>query len=375
MKTADPELMRAINRFHVMDVIRKRGPVSRTEISAWTELSAATVSAITAALLEDGLIGVRHAPPGGDGGRGRPRVMLALEPGAAHVVGVKLAPRSVSVAVTDFAAEPLATLTMPVRCERQKLDVVADLVEDGIRHCVLDAGLDLARIHGVCVGVPGLVDIERGRSWQSPIFGPEATPIKGAIEARLGIATQLESDGDLAAMAEHWFGHGRDVEDFIVVAVDAGVSLGVVHKGELFRGGAGISADLSWWLAGPDGRPVPPGAEPDPATLGRAIAGAAALLAPSLVILAGAGMQDGSPMVERVRDAFDAALSPALRERTALRVALWREDVWARGAAIRVLRDLYGAPWSTTGPRLVRPGGAASGPAPSTVDELEGETT
>src|ERR1700722_16417549 len=32
MKTADPELMRAINRFHVMDAIRRHGPVSRVQI-------------------------------------------------------------------------------------------------------------------------------------------------------------------------------------------------------------------------------------------------------------------------------------------------------------------------------------------------------
>jgi DNA-binding MarR family transcriptional regulator len=56
MKTADPELMRAINRFHVMDAIRRFGPVARVEISEFTELSATTVSAITAALLDDRLI-------------------------------------------------------------------------------------------------------------------------------------------------------------------------------------------------------------------------------------------------------------------------------------------------------------------------------
>ena len=56
MKTADPELMRAINRFHVMDAIRRSGPVSRVEISQLTELSSTTVSAITAALLDDRLI-------------------------------------------------------------------------------------------------------------------------------------------------------------------------------------------------------------------------------------------------------------------------------------------------------------------------------
>ena len=33
MKTADPEFMRAINRFHVMDAIRRSGPISRIEIA------------------------------------------------------------------------------------------------------------------------------------------------------------------------------------------------------------------------------------------------------------------------------------------------------------------------------------------------------
>jgi hypothetical protein len=81
--------------------------------------------------------------------------MPLLTSAAAHLPGVKLAPRSISVAVTDFVAEPLATLTMPVRCARQPLSVIADIVEDGVRHCVADAGLRLAEINGICVGVPG----------------------------------------------------------------------------------------------------------------------------------------------------------------------------------------------------------------------------
>ena len=60
MKTADPELMRAINRLNVLDTIRRHGPISRIEISERTELSTTTVSAITASLLDDGLILPRH---------------------------------------------------------------------------------------------------------------------------------------------------------------------------------------------------------------------------------------------------------------------------------------------------------------------------
>src|SRR5215218_10859200 len=105
MKTADPELMRAINRFLVMDAIRRSGTISRVEISERTELSPTTVSAITAALLDDGLIVPRHVAPGPDQPRGRPRVMLELNPEAASVCGVKIAPHQITVAVTNFQAD------------------------------------------------------------------------------------------------------------------------------------------------------------------------------------------------------------------------------------------------------------------------------
>ena len=170
MKTADPELMRAINRFHVMDAIRRFGPVSRVEISQLTELSSTTVSAITAALLDDRLIIPLQLGALRDAGRGRPRVMLKLNPGAAHVVGVKLAHDQITVAVTNFCADILRSLALPVRIDRQTASVIADLVEDGVRRCVGDAGLDIAQISGVCVGLPGVVERAAGVCRQSPSY-------------------------------------------------------------------------------------------------------------------------------------------------------------------------------------------------------------
>jgi predicted NBD/HSP70 family sugar kinase len=362
MKTADPELMRAINRFHVMDVIRTRGPISRTEISAWTELSAATVSAITAALLDDELIAIRHVPGNGDAGRGRPRVMLELNPLAAYVVGVKLAPSAISVAVTDFAANPLATLTMPVRSARQPLHVIADIVEDGVRHSVKDAGLELGDIGGVCVGLPGVVDTERGLTWRSPIFGPAATAVGAALAERLDLDVRVESDVNLATLAEHWFGRGRAADDFLLVAVEETASLGFMHKGELYHGGAGVSADLGWYTLEGGTAAAPRHLEDglDPGCLGRAVANVASLLAPPLVVLAGAVVRARPGFARELTTSIEAGLSPALAGRVEIAVADWQDDVWARGAASHVLKRLYGAPWSTTGPRLKQPNGVAA---------------
>ena len=199
MKTADPELMRAINRFHVMDAIRRFGPVSRVEISQLTELSPTTVSAITAALLDDRLIIPLQLGAVRDAARGRPRVMLKLNPDAAHVVGVKLAPDQITVAVTNFCADVLRTLALPIRIDRQTAAVIADLVEDGVRRCVSDADLEMSDISGVCVGLPGVVERAAGVCRQSPIFSERDVPFGADLSAaarrarRRSTATSISS--------------------------------------------------------------------------------------------------------------------------------------------------------------------------------------
>ena len=116
----------------LLDTIRRLGPIARIDISEHTELSTTTVSAITASLLDDGLISPR---PEGDlrnaATRGRPRVMLELAPDAACVIGAKIMPNCLVFALTDFRGDVISTLSLPVRVDRQPIAVIADLIEDG----------------------------------------------------------------------------------------------------------------------------------------------------------------------------------------------------------------------------------------------------
>ena len=253
MKTADPELMRAINRFYVMDAIRRFGPLSRVEISQLTELSPTTVSAITAALLDDRLIIPLQLGAVRDGGRGRPRVMLKLNPDAAHVAGVKLAHDQITVGVTNFCGDILRSIALPVRIDRQTASVIADLVEDGVRRCVGDAGLDIGQISGVCVGLPGVVERAAGVCRQSPILQERDVPFGADLSRRLGVPASIDSDVNLVTLAEHWFGQARGLNDFLVVNVERSLGLGILHNGELFRGANGLSPDLGDLMVRPLG--------------------------------------------------------------------------------------------------------------------------
>jgi predicted NBD/HSP70 family sugar kinase len=397
MKTADPELMRAINRFHVLDTIRRHGAIARVEIGERTDLSATTVSAITASLLDDGLITVRHE---GDIRsqtlRGRPRVMLALNPLAAWVVGAKLAANRIVFVATNFQGDVLASLTLPVRVDRLPTPVIADLVEDGVRRCVRDAGLGLAQIKTIALSLPGVVEHGSGKVLASSIITDLEVPLHEAIASRLGITTIIESDANAITMAEHWFGQARDCDDFVLVAIEDTLGLGVMHGGQLFRGARGLSLTLGDMIMGAGGDnavrladlasegAILASRQSDPkmneavqlgqgmthvrdlleaddpglqdaaaragSALGIAIANLVALFAPPRVILVGATLALGEHLLTPLRQAFANAIPAPLTTLATLVIDEAGDELWARGAAAVALGELYGSPWGTTGP-------------------------
>jgi predicted NBD/HSP70 family sugar kinase len=394
--------MRAINRFHVMDAIRRHGPIARVEICERTDLSPTTVSAITAALLEDRLIVTRQMGAVRDAARGRPRVLLELNADAARVVGVKITPHHIVHVVTDFQGDALAELSQPVRVDRQPAEVIADLVEDGVRRCVADAGLALRQVESLCVALPGVVEYATGLVRRSPILRDSDVPFGKALFERLGLSTLIESDANAITIGEHWFRHCRDLNDFIVVTVEHSLGLGVMHGGELFRGAKGISFNLGDLVMASSGngdatmsRLAEQAAEPailaplsgkpefrealrlgramrlaaeriaagDNAMtnaalragegLGLAIANLITLFAPPRVVIVGSSLVLGDPLISALKSALTEALPRWLADVSEITVDDADDIAWARGAAAAALKELYGAPWSTTGP--VRP--------------------
>ena len=88
MEVANRELTKAINQFNILNTIRKAGPISRMEIAEVTSQSRASVTNITARLIQENMIFEKMTETSSS--RGRRRVLLALNPAAANVVGVKL---------------------------------------------------------------------------------------------------------------------------------------------------------------------------------------------------------------------------------------------------------------------------------------------
>jgi predicted NBD/HSP70 family sugar kinase len=196
-------------------------------------------------------------------------------------------------------------------------------------------------------------------------------------------------------LAEKWFGAGQNVDDFLTVTVGRGVGLGIVVNGQFYRGAHGGAGEFGHTVIDPDGpvcdcgkrgcletfvgdpgllrmaaeaaqRGEMPGPvesmdnlialaqEGNPAAqavfvragnvLGREVANLINVFNPQRIIISGEGVRAGDWLFGPMRASVARHVMPGLAEDTEIRIDLWGDDAWARGAASLVLRELFESP-------------------------------
>src|SRR4029077_2915086 len=131
---------------------------SRSELSNLTGLSQATISSIVGHLIAEGALIEDDAYGLGARGRGRPLVMLRLNPEYTHVVGVKIATHQIVFSVTDFVGNVGASDIMHVKLLNSTPAQLVTFVVRGVRACLKKASKTIGDVSGIGVGLPGFVD-------------------------------------------------------------------------------------------------------------------------------------------------------------------------------------------------------------------------
>lgn len=101
-----------------------------------------------------------------------------------------------------------------------------------------------ARVCGLGIGAPGVVDGERGIVRTSGNLGWENKPLAGDLSAKLGIPAVLTNDANAAAFGEYACGAGSEYKSVVLVTLGTGVGSGIVLSGKLFEGNEGAGAEL-----------------------------------------------------------------------------------------------------------------------------------
>ena len=112
-----------------------------------------------------------------------------------------------------------------------------------------------ASLRAVGIGVPGLVDVDRGITLFLPNLPTQwrDVGVRGELEPALGCPIHLLNDARAATLGEMTYGHGKQTRSLVYFGLGTGVGGGVVIDGKLRLGARGSAGEIGHQTILPDG--------------------------------------------------------------------------------------------------------------------------
>jgi len=248
----DNRAIREVNRSIILDLVRRGGRISRTELARRSKLTKPTVSTIIFELLDQGVVrevGFGESVSGG----GRPARMLEFNDAAAAYLGIHFGVRATTVAVADARGVIRLVRGRPAVHGQpgRSMKEIRLLVAEALRA----ARVPRSRVEAVGATVPGLVDHESGTCVFAPNLDWRDFPLRDALADELRVPVVVNNITQASAVAEGRLGAARGVRSYVWVYVGSGVGAGVVIDGRLFYGQSGFSGEIGHCPVVEDGPP------------------------------------------------------------------------------------------------------------------------
>lgn len=250
LRRSDPDRPRPLADA-VLRLIWQHRSVSRADIARLAGLSRSTVSEIVSEILPMGIVAEGGEGPS-QGGR-RP-IVLEFRDDACAILGVEMGAAHVTVALTDLRGRVLAHATRehPVRNDPHG---TRRLIEALCHECLASTASAERPLVGIGVAVPCPLDPshpDRLSEIVIPAWGGRLG--LEDLSRRLAAPLMVDNDANLGALAEHWWGVGRGVDDLAYIKVATGIGSGHVIGGEIYRGATGTAGEIGHISIDPKGK-------------------------------------------------------------------------------------------------------------------------
>jgi N-acetylglucosamine repressor len=233
----------------ILGLLRRGGPLTRRELAERTGVSASQLSHLTAELLDLELI--REDGKAQSSG-GRPSDLLTLNAQAGFVVGLDIGGTRQRAVVADMGGGVAHHLTEPTPLSSDRGAIVGH-IEQLIDRTIREAGITRDAVHGVGVGLRGIVDSSAGvvYGWPNTPAWSDAWnnfPIRAALAERLPWRQIVIEDTVRAiGIAEAAYGHGAEAgagQDFVYVLAGTGIGAALMIGGSPYRGPNHVAGEI-----------------------------------------------------------------------------------------------------------------------------------
>ena len=239
----------------LLDVIRRNGPIAKTDISRITQFNIVTVSNYVEHYIDQKLV-VEKGLDISSGGR-RPE-LVELNAAWGHLVGVEIGPTHILAMVANLS--PSIIHKLKVARPEGHMEVVITEAVKLVRKVIDESKIPQAQIKGIGLGISGVIDRNAGTirdtdSQRGKTVGSYATA-KGILEKEFRVPVSVGNDASLAALAEKKLSLRIDDENVLYFYSDVGS--GIIANNDLFWGSSWSAGEIQLNLDNLDGLELEP---------------------------------------------------------------------------------------------------------------------
>lgn len=161
-------------------------------------------------------------------------------------IGIDLGGTNIKSGLVDMDAGKIICSKSVPTLAREGHEAVIDRMAGLVHDTITANGLSKQEIGGVGVGLPGLLDLEKG----SVVFLPNLpghwpnVPLRDELTKRTGLPTAMLNDVRAITLGEWRFGAGQGSENMVCFAIGTGVGGGLVINNRLHLGIGGQAGEL-----------------------------------------------------------------------------------------------------------------------------------
>ncbi|MBI5874070.1 MAG: ROK family protein [Candidatus Omnitrophica bacterium] len=235
---------RSRKNLFILDAIRRRGPISKTDISSLIGLNVVTVSNYVDDFLRQKIVFEKEFDIS-KGGR-RP-LLLDLNASSGYTMGIGVNLLNTIGVVTDLSGRVVHKIKKD-KTSRHVKEVVDSII--GIAGELMElAKNERSRIRGIGIGIGGVVDSRREKvRWPERVgdsyhYVDVTVPLKDILEREFHYPVMIENDATVACFGEQWLALESDVKDLIYMF--SGVGCGLMLNNEIYRGSSGCAGEIA----------------------------------------------------------------------------------------------------------------------------------
>ena len=171
------------------------------------------------------------------------RMTLIMTEIRKYYVGIDLGGTFIKGGIVDDLGNVICQDKVPTESEGGQ-DVVASNIAGLANMLIEKSGLSKDDIVGIGMGVPGMIDSEKGVVILSNNLKWDNFNIAEAVSKRTGLNVKIANDANVATLAEVKFGAAKNRRNVIMLTLGTGVGGGIVANGQLIEGNLSVGAEL-----------------------------------------------------------------------------------------------------------------------------------